>query len=106
RDPADHQALRVSRQNTWGPCGARLDRRRRVGSLGHWSLLTQELKLPLADREVTAIEHFGHNIDAVVVVKIDKVRLAVLDLVESRRLLRARLDIGEVVVVVHRSDVE
>src|SRR5271168_2684254 len=63
-------------------------------------------KFLLANGEVARVDDLGGDIDAVLNLKRDQVRLAVLDLIESRLLPRATPDVGENVVVVDRGDKE
>src|ERR1700693_3243728 len=55
-----------------------------------------------ADGKVAGGDHLGDDVDAVLKLKVDEVRLAVLDFVEGRFLAGGALDIGEGVVVVNR----
>src|SRR5580658_1988314 len=55
-----------------------------------------------ADGKIAGSDYLGDDVDAVLKLKIDEVRLAVLDFVKGRFLVGSALDIGEGVVVVNR----
>ena len=57
-------------------------------------------QLPFANGEVAGVDDLGCDVNAVLELERDQVRLAVLDFIESGFFSRATLDIGERVVVV------
>ena len=58
----------------------------------------------LADGEVSAVEDFRNDVNAVLELEVDEVRFAVFHFVKSRLFLRGALDVGECVVVVNRGN--
>jgi len=56
----------------------------------------------LADNEVTVVNYFGGDIDAVLKLEIDEVWLSVLDLIQRGLLACRGLDVGKCVVVIDR----
>jgi hypothetical protein len=60
----------------------------------------------LADGEITGVDDFGSDVHAVLDLKANQVRLAVLHFVESRFFPGGALDVGERVVVIDRGQLE
>src|ERR1035441_247102 len=61
---------------------------------------TRKRQLLFADGEVTGVDDFGCDVNAVLELERDQVRLAVFDFIESGLFPCAALDVGERVVVV------
>src|SRR5882762_1356228 len=67
---------------------------------------TRKRQLLFADGEVTGVDDLGRDVNAVLELERDQVRLAVLDFIESGLFPRAALDVSERVVVVDGGDQE
>src|SRR5208337_3321342 len=59
-----------------------------------------------ADSEVTGVDDFRRDVDAVIKLKVDEVGFAVLDFIQRRFFSRRALDVGELVIVIHRGNEE
>src|SRR5205814_4309910 len=65
-----------------------------------------ERKAVLAEREIPTLEHLRHDVRAALHLEIDERWLTILHLVQGRKLLGVRLDIGELPVVPDGTDQE
>ena len=76
--------------------------------LCHWLLLSFPLELQpvLADFEIAIIDDLGHDVSAIFQLEGDEIGLAVLHLVDGELFRSRRLDVGELVIVVDRRNIE
>src|SRR5258708_34267552 len=67
---------------------------------------TRKRQLLFADGEVAGVDDLGCDVNAVLKLEGDQVRLAVLDFIESGLFPRAALDVSERIVVIDGGDQE
>src|SRR5712691_10888354 len=72
----------------------------------HWLFMPHKEKSVLADRQISAIDHFFGDKEAVFVFKIHQIRFSVPNLIERGSLLRVALDVCKLRVVVDGLDVK
>src|SRR6266852_8704938 len=68
--------------------------------------LASKVQFFLADREITGVDDFGNDVDAVLELEGDEIRFPVFDFIQRGFFSRATADIREGVIVVDRGDEE